>query len=119
MTDMLTTGITWLDTKRKAFMGKAAVYRRSGTDIAVAVTMAATAYESADESITVTANMQDFIISVADLATLTPVTPTAGDLIIVGAHTYEAMNLGAENCWRWTDGSHIAFRIHAKQVSDE
>ena len=115
MTDLLQSGVTWLDSQRKAHMASAITYTRGGTTLSITATIAKTEYESGDEQgVRVAAEMQDWIVTALDLAGLG--VPVAGDLIVSGARTFEVMNLGSENCWRWTDGFSVAVRIHTKQT---
>jgi hypothetical protein len=115
VTDQLATGVAWLDAQRKAHMASAVTYTRGGTSLSITATAARTEYESGDEQgVRVAAEMQDWIVTAADLAGLG--VPVAGDQIISGARTFEVMNLGTENCWRWTDGFSMSLRIHTKET---
>jgi len=114
MTDMLATGVAWLDGKRKSLMSRAVVYRRGTDDLAIQATIGKTDFESGDEQgIRVTAEMRDWIITGADLGSLG--VPLPGDQIVDGALVYEVMNLGTAGNWRW-DNFHVAMRIHTKEI---
>ena len=60
----------------------------------------------------VQAAVTDFIVATADLAA----DPVAGERIEYNGRLYEVTPLGEEPCWRWTDASHRARRIHTRDA---
>lgn len=55
---------------------------------------------------------RDFIVPKELLAS----EPQVGDEIEFLGHTYEVLSPPGEPCWRWSDGFHTAYRIHAKHT---
>lgn len=120
MSDLLQTGIEWLDERRKASMSQLVTYERGGDSVQVSATLGTSDEEVYDQSGTsMHAKRTDFLVTAADLildGELT--TPLSGDRIIHGGKIYEVMAL--------SDGRHyvafpgdVTLRIHAKYVDVE
>lgn len=63
----------------------------------------------------------DFLINVSDLEFNDNATePKQGMKIsrTINSETvvYEINPLGSEQCWRWSDSSHVRYRVHARKV---
>ena len=115
MTDLLQTGLAWLHQERAAHMASAAVYRRLGTGATapIGVTVSQVRYERPDAAgVPVEVRVTDFIVSAAAFG----VTPEPGDTIELGGRTFEVTPLGEDPCWRWTDMSHAAMRVHTRDT---
>jgi len=113
MTDRLRQGSDWLEQMRTQHCSSPVTYRRDELTVAVNATFGRTSYEIADESgLTIGAHVWDFLILADDLS----LEPEPGDVIAANGRKYEAMNLGGERCWRWSDPYRGTYRIHTKDV---
>jgi hypothetical protein len=115
MADLLQSGLAWLHRQRKASMTTAAVYTRAGesTGSALAVAASQIRVEMLDgQGFPVQAAVMDFICDVADLAA----EPANGDGITYDGRSYVVTPLGDEPCFRFTDASRLAYRIHTRDV---
>lgn len=115
MSDLLQTGLAYLHTVRTSKMSSAAVYVRlsdeSETDITATVSQVR--YERPDPSgLMVDVRMVDFIFATSALA----FDPTEGDKIEFGGREYEVTPLAGDPCWRYTDASHDAIRVHTRDI---
>ena len=118
MTDVLAKGLAWMHRQRVAHMTSPAVYRRrdehdAGTP--VAVTASQVRRELVDgNGMPVTALVMDFIVDTGALA----FEPATGDMIEFNGRRYEVGEFGEDKCWRWTDASRLALRIHTRDVGE-
>jgi len=118
MTDLIKNGLAWLHRQRAAHLSSDVVYKPagSGAEITLAATASQIRVEMLDgQGFPVQATIMDFICQTADL----PVDPAAGDEIVSCGHRYLVTPLGEEPCWRWTDQSRLARRIHTRDVGEE
>ena len=117
MADLLQNGLAWLQGQRAAHMASPAVFRRLETDetVEIDVTASQVRYQLLDASgIPVQARVTDFIVSAAALG----FEPEPGDRIEFNGRAYEVTPLGEDPCWRWTDTSHVAYRIHTRDAGE-
>jgi len=116
MADLLRQGSQWLEQQRTAYCSSSVEYRapgRSPDATTVSATYGKTDVEIADESgLTITAGVWDFLILAEELG----FDPEPGDVIAANGRKYEVMNLGGENCWRWSDPYRQTYRIHTKDI---
>lgn len=121
MTDMLASGVAFLDAQRKASMSQTIEYERDGDFVSISATLGATDYEVSDENgITMQAKSMDFIVSAGDLIlSSVPIRPLIGDEIRLpqGDVTllFEVVELNGREHFV-EDGFGQTFRIHANQV---
>ena len=118
MSDLLGKGLAWLHAQRTLYMTSPAVYRRrgeSGTGLPVAVTASQVRRELVDgNGMPVSALVMDFIVSASALSD----EPAAGDGIEFNGRRYEVTDFGEDRCWRWTDASRLARRIHTRDMGE-
>jgi hypothetical protein len=119
MTDLLQTGIDWLDAQRKASLSRLVTYKRGGDSVEIAATLGTSEEEVYDESGTsMRAKRTDFLVTAADLILDGYlVTPIPGDRIVHGAKTYEVMALADGRHYVAFPGN-VTLRIHAKLVDE-
>jgi hypothetical protein len=119
MTDLLQTGIDWLDAQRRASLSRLVTYERGGDSVQIAATLGTSEEEVYDQfGTSMRAKRTDFLITAADLILDTVLTtPEPGDRIVSGTKTYEVMAL--------SDGRHyvalpgdVTLRVHAKLVDE-
>ena len=113
--DLLRTGTQWLQQMRTAHCSTTVVYRRDlvPPGVTVQATYGKTSYEIGDGvTLTVHAQVWDFLISAADLT----VEPEPGDVIVADGRKYEVTNLAGEGCWRWSDRVRLTYRIHTQDI---
>lgn len=117
MTDMLSSGMAWLDAKRSAHLSTSVVCRRSGEDdTAVMATLGRTWYDTEDGfGHTTQAFATDFVIGAA--AWPHGDEPVPGDRMIVGGVVYEVLALEGQGAWRYCDAHRVMIRIHTKEVA--
>ena len=116
MADLLQSGLAWLHGQRKTHLASDAVYQPVAPG-AESATVAATQSQIRTEEIDVngfpvSGTVVDFIVTAADMAA----EPAPGDKLTIGGRVYEATALTGEPCWRWTDASRLAYRIHTKDL---
>jgi hypothetical protein len=118
MADLVAKGLSWLHAQRAAHMTSPAVYRRrgeSGAGLPVAVTASQVRRELVDgNGMPVSALVMDFIVT----ATILPWTPEAGDIVEFNGRRHEVTEFGEDKCWRWTDASRLARRIHTRDIGE-
>jgi hypothetical protein len=118
MTDVLAKGLAWMHRQRAAHMTSPAAYRRrgeSGAGVAVVVTPSQVRRELVTAGgIPVVALVMDFIVDTGALAA----EPAAGDWIEFNGRRYEVTEFGEDRCWRWTDASRLARRIHTRDIGE-
>lgn len=118
MADALQSGLAWLHAQRKAHLSSDVVYKPagSGAETPLAATASQIRVEMLDgQGFPVQATIMDFICQSADL----PADPAAGDEIVFSGHRYLVIPIGEEPCWRWTDQSRLARRIHTRDIGEE
>ena len=114
--NMLANASSWLAGKLKAHASSEVEYRRDAETLAVQAVFGKTDYEVQDESgLRIGGFVCDFLIAAADL----PWNPEVGDVIAANARKYEVLDLGADGCWRWTDGHQTMRRIHTKDIGSD
>lgn len=117
MADLLQTGLAWLHGQRAAHLVSPAAYvRRGGTEsVAIEVTASQVRHVRIDVSgMPVEALAVDFIAAAGAL----PAYPEPGDRIEFNGRRYEVTPLDGDACWRWTDTSRLARRIHTRDMGD-
>lgn len=114
MGDLLRQGSQWLEQQRTAHCSSQVDYRRPPDAYTVNATYGKTDVEVADESgLTITAGVWDFLILADELP---GIEPEPGDVIAANGRRYEVMNLGGQDCWRWSDPYRQTYRIHTKDI---
>jgi len=114
--DLLRQGSQWLEQQRTAHCSSPVEYRRPPDAYTVNATYGKTDVEVADESgLTITAGVWDFLI-LADAFLQEGFEPEPGDVIAASGRRYEVMNLGGQDCWRWSDPYRQTYRIHTKDI---
>jgi len=123
VTDILSSGLDWLENQRKEHMTTTVTYRRPGHPATnISASLGLTNFEAVDESgIRVESVRMDFLINESDL-TLggEQIDPEAGDEIDVTiggqSRTYEVRKMAGEGEWRWVDPHSGLMRIHARRM---
>ena len=83
--------------------------------MAVAVTASQVRRELVDgNGMPVTALVMDFIVDTGALA----FEPAVGDMIEFNGRRYEVGEFGEDRCWRWTDASQLARRVHTRDTGE-
>ena len=121
MADLLGKALGWLDEQCQRHLSQTVTYRRGEQTFAVLATVGQTSFEQADDGgAVIQQQVRDYLIRTADLQLGLP---ERGDQVIetVGgrAFVYEALPLGDEPCWRYSDPYRLRVRIHTKQVQSE
>jgi len=119
MSNLLNTGLSWLEAQRVAHLTEPLAYARGATVVSVRGTPALTRAEwQTDEGITLERRLQDWLVAAAELGALGE--PAAGDRItqtVGGASVvWEVCAPGEE--WpvcEWQPGR-AAWRIHTQEV---
>ena len=125
MLDLLQRAMTWLDGRRRQYVGREVVYQRGQQTLTVPATIGRTVFETTDEyGVVVRTESRDFLISVADLVLDgVAILPQRGDRIRESeggqAFVYEVLAPGQEPCWRYSDPYRQTLRIHTAQVGEE
>ena len=117
MTDLLSTGLTWLHKERAKHIATTVTYERPAVASAsVSATLASTGFEKLAESgFQVRAHSVDFLIDVADL--LSPfIEPELGDQITFGSDKFVVADLGGTGHWRYDSAYKKVFRVHTKRI---
>ncbi len=123
MTDMIQDGLEFLEVQRKAHMARSVTYTRGAYSVVVQATVGATPVDIDDgDGMAIRRQHRDYLLASADLVlNAVTVTPAAGDKITDtladGDHVFEVVPLGAEKCWRASDGDGVTIRIHTKEVT--
>ena len=116
MSDLLKSGLEKLRSIDRSNRSQSVTYSRGGTSETVLATFGQSEFEAKDrQGFVVTHQMDDFIISVADLSTFGD--PVLGDIIVHSGVTYKVLAPRFPNDeppFRYTDSYRIAFRIHTK-----
>jgi hypothetical protein len=120
MTDLLSTGVAWLDEQRQAHLAQTVTYERDSivSSVAVSATLGSTEYDvlsdGGDGTVQSRAHSVDFLIAVADLADFG--TPDVGDKITHGSDIYRVTDLGGTGHVRYADPHSVVWRIHTKRT---
>ena len=123
MSNMMQTGMAWLDSQRKAHMGLSVVYRRGADSVTLTATPGRTNYQTTTEDgAIVETKARDYLISRADLILGgEEVEPKVGDIIeeINGdrTHIYTVCENEGAKCFDGSDEYHITLRVHTKWTS--
>lgn len=115
MGDLLQNGLAWLHRQREAQMTSPAAYcrRDAETPQPLNVTASPVRRQVIDaQGLPVYAAVMDFITASESLALF----PEAGDHIDYNGRRYEVTPLDDSCCWRWTDQSRLAIRIHTRDI---
>ena len=116
MTNLLNTGLDWLEARMLGYCSDPVQYRRDGDTRIVAAVFGKTDIEVEDNTgISVSSFVWDFLIEAQVLA----FEPQAGDVIVINNRRYEVMNLSGQGCWRWTGPNQKTYRIHTKDIGDD
>ena len=119
MSDLLQSGIEWLDAQRKAYMSQSVTYRRGVDEVTISATLGTSEEEVYDDTTSMKVKRNDFLITAADLILDSELTePEPGDQIVYGTKTYEVMALSGGQHYAVLPGG-ITLRIHAKLVDEE
>lgn len=119
MTDLLQTGIAWLDAQRKASLSRSVTYKRGGDSLSIAATLGTSEEEVYDQAGTSTkARRVDYFVTASDLILDGYlVKPEPGDRIVDGTKTYEVMALADGRHYVVLPGG-VTLRIHVKLVDE-
>lgn len=122
MSDLLGTGLAWLEMQRTRHLTKTVMYHRppaaGGTP--VNATVGKTTFEVVTAGgVLERVESRDYLIEAAALTDFGP--PQRGDRIIevTGGtrHTAEVLAPGREPHWRWSDVNRTCYRIHTKHLT--
>jgi len=116
MADLLATGLAWLHGQRGLHMVSPAAYRRAGavSTTAIDATQTQVRYQRVPpDGAPVDVRACDFLVAAASVSE----DPQPGDRFEIDDRVFEVTPLGDEPCWRWTDHSHLARRIHTREVT--
>ena len=120
---MLSSGSSWLQSKRRTSMTIAGTYtKRDGTVFTdVPMTPAESSFKLTEEfKTTVNVRAQDYKIDVIDIENHVP---EPGDMITVTGFLQEVLPLedrkGKKPCWAWADVNKTVYRIHTKNVGKQ
>lgn len=123
MADLLQDGLTWLGDRLTAHAGRAVVYRRASTDVAVTATVGRTLLRLTDEygQVRVVWTDRDYLLHSADLAAGgVSLPPQRGDRVRDAStgttEVYEVLAPAGEPHWKPCDGSGDVIRVHTKRV---
>ena len=115
MSDMLRTGLQWLEQQRNSHMSSAITYTRGETSIEVVATHGKTDYTAVDGSgFEIAGHVNDFLILAASF---TFDEPEVGDQIATDNGTYEVMQIAGDGHWRWSDPYRATIRVHTREIS--
>jgi hypothetical protein len=114
----LRVGASWLDRRRHEKLSEAVTYQRvGGSGFAVNATIGRTSSEQLTEGDLVAGlKVRDYIIRAIDLRVAgTFVAPRRGDLITdADGQAWEVVEIGGEECWRWSTEYKDSVRIHTR-----
>jgi len=120
MTDLIQTGVAWLDVQRKAYLSRLVTYQRGLDSVSVGATLGTFEEEGFDESGSIIRTRRiDFIMTAADLILDGAVVkPIPGDRIVDGTDTYEVMAVISGEHYRVADSSGLMVRIHTRLIDE-
>jgi len=117
---MLSSGLEYLSTVRKAYMSETGTLRRAAAETPdVSMTIGKTMADiDGGDGITVRSDIVDFIVDVADyLISEVAVEPQRGDEIDYDGRTYRVVPIAGNEAWRYAERvNKTAYRIHTKDV---
>lgn len=121
MSDLLRTGLQFLETKRKSFMSSDIVYSRGTDSVTVKATKGKTEFTSIGDTFEIGGEIIDFLITADDLILdSSTVKPVIGDKITETIdsvdYVYEVLNLAGDGCYRYSDPDCLTYRIHTKLI---
>lgn len=122
---MLQAGQKWLAEKLTAHASRRVVYRRDELSAELSVTIGRSLYQQDDgEGVITRSQVRDYLINTADLLnSVIGSLPRRGDQIIEQdgnqVLTFEAMALGGEPPWRYSDPFRFKIRLHTKQIDTQ
>lgn len=94
--------------------GASATYTRGATSITLTLVRARQNQRIEGEmGVSTIGNRQDFLVSVADLATLSPARPERGDRIVLSTDIWEVQpETGGGDSWLFSDPLQSVVRVH-------
>lgn len=122
MADLLKKGQAWLADQLTKHASRNIVYQRDEISVELTATIGVSRYEQDDgEGVVTRAQVRDYLIDTRSLVQSAIGTlPRRGDRIIeVDGDTtfvFEAMSIGSDPPWRYSDPFRVKVRIHTKQV---
>ena len=122
---MLQAGQKWLAEKLTAHASRRVVYRRDELSAELSVTIGRSLYQQDDgEGVITRSQVRDYLINTVDLLnSVIGGLPRRGDQIIEQdgnqVLTFEAMALGGEPPWRYSDPFRFKIRLHTKQIDTQ
>lgn len=116
MTNMLNSGLDWLEQRLMGFCSSPVQYRRDAQSQTVDAVYGKTDIEVEEAGgISVSSFVWDFLIDAETLG----FEPEVGDIIVINSRLFEVMNLSGQGCWRWTGPNRKTYRIHTKDIGDD
>lgn len=122
---MLQAGQKWLAEKLTLHASRQVIYRRDALSTEIAVTVGRSLYQQDDgEGVITRSQVRDYLFDTADLLnSVIGSLPRRGDQIIEREGdqelTFEAMALGGEPPWRFSDPFRFKIRLHTKQIDTQ
>jgi len=116
--NLLRVGAAWLDRKRHEKLSEAVTYQRvGGSGFSVDATIGRTGSDQLTEGELVAGlKVRDSLIRAVDLRVSgTFVAPRRGDLVTdADGQVWEVVEIGGEECWRWSTEYKDSVRIHTR-----
>lgn len=125
MTDLLRVGSRFLEDQRHLHMTRPVSYRRGLDSIDLVATVGRTLFEQTDQFGALhRSESRDYLIRASDLVLAGgPATPKPGDVVREDLGTevllYEAVALGGEPPFRFSDPDRLTLRLHTKFIGME
>ncbi len=121
MTDLLQTGMAWLDGQRAAHLSRAVLYCRGSDCVEIPATVGRTVFEIDDGYGGIEKwESRDYLLAATELVLGgTAVVPQRGDRIIDAGQVYEVLAPAKEDVHRPADPYGVTLRVHTKQVGEE
>ena len=120
MSDLMSAGMAWLESRRHEVMSSEVTYSRGQASTTLQATIGKSVFEQTnDYGAMQRVETVDFIVRPEDLDLGSGSTlPRSGDRVIgVDGAIYEVQSVPGEPVWRYTDQYRNAVRVHAKAVS--
>jgi hypothetical protein len=123
--DVLERGSAWLEGQRKKHATREVTYRRGLNMVVAKATIGRTVFEQDDGAgVIIRTQVRDYLIDTADLVLAgQPTLPEKGDRIeetdAGKKYVYEALPLGSEPHWRYSDPYRRTLRVHTKLIATE
>ena len=122
MADFLSSAVSWLADMQAAHISRDVLYRIDGsTKATVSATLASSTIASVKENgLVVSANVRDYIVRVSDLTISGQVyKPDPSHRIVDGDLICQPLPMDDDHdCYRYTSGHRISYRIHTKVIQD-